>query len=82
MADDYLDNILNPRRENSEILLARLGLDSVPSREQINREIEEKLLLTKGEASRRLACQITRCTSFDVSLIAPFSLTRSQTLGP
>jgi len=47
MADDYLDNILNPRRENSEILLARLGLDSVPSREQINREIEEKLLLPK-----------------------------------
>ena len=34
--------------EDSLQLLASLGLDTVPSREQIYREIEERLLLPKG----------------------------------
>jgi len=70
MADDYLDNILNPRRENSEILLARLGLDSVPSREQINREIEEKLLLPKERLRDDLAARLPDVRPLMLSLIA------------
>ena len=38
---------LDPISEDSQQLLASLGLDTVPSREQTYREIEERLLLPK-----------------------------------
>ncbi|KAI0323105.1 antiviral helicase [Amylostereum chailletii] len=40
-------NIAHPRKENAAGFLAKLGLDGIPSREQIHREIEQRLLLPK-----------------------------------
>lgn len=42
-----LDQILDPRPENAAELLSELGLSGLPSREQVHREIEEKLLLPR-----------------------------------
>ncbi|KAI0068005.1 antiviral helicase [Artomyces pyxidatus] len=42
-----LDSIVNPRQENAAGILAGLGLDGIPSREQVHREIEERLLLPR-----------------------------------
>ncbi|KAA1471410.1 antiviral helicase [Dentipellis sp. KUC8613] len=47
--DEILDNVVNPRHENLHKLLADLGLDGIPSREQVHREIEDKLLLPKEQ---------------------------------
>ena len=44
---DVLDKILNPKPENAQKVLTRLGLDELPSREQVHHAIEEKLLLPK-----------------------------------
>jgi hypothetical protein len=44
---DKQSSTLDPFSEDSRQLLASLGLDTVPSREQTYREIEERLLLPK-----------------------------------
>lgn len=44
---EVVNQILNPRAENAQKLLAELGLDKIPSREEVHRDIEEKLLLPK-----------------------------------
>ncbi|KAH9950987.1 antiviral helicase, partial [Amylocystis lapponica] len=44
-----LDQILDPRPETAAQLLSELGLSGLPSREQVHREIEEKLLLPKDK---------------------------------
>ena len=46
---DLVDKILNPQPENAEEILAQLGLDDVPTREQVHHAIEEKLLLRKDK---------------------------------
>ncbi|TFY73286.1 hypothetical protein EWM64_g10726, partial [Hericium alpestre] len=45
--NNAVEKIVNPDQQNSEGLLAALGLDGIPSREQIHREIEDRLLLPK-----------------------------------
>ncbi|CDO73133.1 hypothetical protein BN946_scf185007.g187 [Trametes cinnabarina] len=45
--DEVFDEILDPSEERSEALLTILGLSALPSREQVHKEIEEKLLLPK-----------------------------------
>ncbi|OAX42662.1 ATP-dependent RNA helicase [Rhizopogon vinicolor AM-OR11-026] len=40
-----MDQIINPRRENADQILEDLGLAGFPTREQVHREIEAKLLL-------------------------------------
>ncbi|KAI0050634.1 antiviral helicase [Auriscalpium vulgare] len=42
-----VDEIVAPRHANAGKILAGLGLDGIPSRAQIHREIEERLLLPK-----------------------------------
>ena len=44
-----LDHILNPKEGRSDDILDRMGLYSLPTREQIHSEIEEKLLLPKDK---------------------------------
>ncbi|GJE86219.1 antiviral helicase [Phanerochaete sordida] len=46
---DILDKLLHPSEENTRELLSDLGLAGPPSREQIHREIEEKLLLPQDK---------------------------------
>lgn len=45
--EDLVEQILNPHPENAGAILAELGLSEIPSREQVHRAIEEKLLLPK-----------------------------------
>jgi hypothetical protein len=45
---------VNPRKENAAIFLNDLGLAGLPSREQINRDIESKLLLPPTEFPKQL----------------------------
>ena len=47
--EDILDNLLHPDTGNAHELLQQLGLASLPSREQVHREIEEKLLLPQDK---------------------------------
>ena len=48
MADaELIARLLNPTREDANDLLQDLGLSGIPSREQVHREIEERLLLPK-----------------------------------
>ena len=44
---DLVEQILNPQSEDADHILNELGLSELPSREQVNRAIEEKLLLPK-----------------------------------
>jgi antiviral helicase SKI2 len=43
--EDVLDKLLHPDKSYADEILRELGLASLPSREQVHREIEEKLLL-------------------------------------
>ncbi|KAF5392467.1 hypothetical protein D9757_002240 [Collybiopsis confluens] len=45
--DKHIDDIQNPKSENVERLLAELGLAHLPSKEDVHREIEQKLLLPR-----------------------------------
>lgn len=47
--DDLLDRLLHPSKENAHEILSELGLASLPSREQVHRQIEEKLLLPQDK---------------------------------
>ena len=47
--EDILDKLLHPDRSHANELLQELGLASIPSREQVHREIEEKLLLPQDK---------------------------------
>jgi hypothetical protein len=50
MADeDILNTIINPERGDPKDILQRLGLDGVPSKEQLRAEIEDELLTPKKE---------------------------------
>lgn len=42
-----LEQIVSPRNEHASALLSELGFAGIPSREEIYRDIEEKLLLPK-----------------------------------
>lgn len=46
---DVLDKLLHPDKKHAEDLLKELGLAGLPSREQVHREIEEKLLLPQDK---------------------------------
>ncbi|TCD65475.1 hypothetical protein EIP91_002593 [Steccherinum ochraceum] len=46
---EILDDILHPRPERAEATLAELGLSGIPSREDIHKEIEAKLLVPKSQ---------------------------------
>ncbi|KZT08600.1 antiviral helicase [Laetiporus sulphureus 93-53] len=45
--EKVLERLLRPRPEDSAEILLELGLSGLPTREQVHREIEEKLLLPK-----------------------------------
>jgi hypothetical protein len=47
MDDALLDAIVHPHASNAQRFLEHLGLDAAPSREQVHREIEARLLLPK-----------------------------------
>lgn len=47
--EDILDKVLHPDKGKAAVLLGELGLAGLPSREQIHREIEEKLLLPQDK---------------------------------
>ncbi|KAJ3556495.1 hypothetical protein NM688_g1996 [Phlebia brevispora] len=47
--EGLVDELLNPRPENAREVLDELGLLEVPSRDQVHRAIEEKLLLPKDK---------------------------------
>ena len=47
--EDILDKLLHPDKAKAAGLLEELGLAGLPSREQIHREIEEKLLLPQDK---------------------------------
>lgn len=48
MADpELISLVLNPSSDDADALLRDLGLSGMPSREEVHREIEEKLLLPK-----------------------------------
>ena len=52
MADpEIIDFILNPRKENSQKILERLGLDRLPTTAEIDAEIEEELLKPRFPAT-------------------------------
>jgi antiviral helicase SKI2 len=42
---DLLEKIIHPDPTNAAELLAELGLDGIPTPEQVHEEIEQKLLL-------------------------------------
>ena len=44
---DLIHRILHPNPEDAEKLLEDLGLARLPSREEVHKEIEEKLLLPR-----------------------------------
>ena len=46
---EILEDILNPRPERAQGTLAELGLSGLPSREDVHREIEAKLLVPKSQ---------------------------------
>lgn len=46
---DILENLLNPDKSNAQQILHELGLAELPSREQVHRQIEEKLLLPQDK---------------------------------
>lgn len=46
--EELVNQILNPRPEDAAKILDDLGLADLPTREQVHRAIEEKLLLPKG----------------------------------
>lgn len=43
-----IQQILHPKAADADVLLKDLALSGLPSREEVHREIEEKLLLPKG----------------------------------
>ncbi|KZT27539.1 antiviral helicase [Neolentinus lepideus HHB14362 ss-1] len=45
--EQFLDYIINPKRENAERLLKELGLAGIPDRQKIHEQIEERFLLPK-----------------------------------
>ncbi|KAE9409256.1 ATP-dependent RNA helicase [Gymnopus androsaceus JB14] len=45
--DEHIDQILNSKSNNVELLLEQLGLAHIPSREKVHQEIEERLLLPR-----------------------------------
>ncbi|KAI0035130.1 antiviral helicase [Vararia minispora EC-137] len=47
MDASLLDAVVHPRASNAQKLLENLGLDKIPSREQVHSEIEERLLLPR-----------------------------------
>ncbi|KAK7465266.1 Antiviral helicase ski2 [Stygiomarasmius scandens] len=46
---ELIDQILHPDSQNAEKILEQLGIAGLPSREQVHREIEEKLLLPREQ---------------------------------
>lgn len=50
MANEEILNIIaNPEQGNPKEILHRLGIDGIPSKEQLRAEIEEELLTPKKE---------------------------------
>ncbi|EKM61427.1 uncharacterized protein PHACADRAFT_156677 [Phanerochaete carnosa HHB-10118-sp] len=47
--EEVLDKLLHPNKQHAKDLLKELGLAGLPSREQVHREIEEKLLLPQDK---------------------------------
>ena len=47
--EDILDKLLHPGQQHVADLLREMGLAGLPSREQVHREIEEKLLLPQDK---------------------------------
>ena len=46
---DILEKLLNPDKSHAKKLLQELGLAELPSREEVHRKIEEKLLLPQDK---------------------------------
>ncbi|KAI0257289.1 antiviral helicase [Lactifluus subvellereus] len=67
--------------EDSRQLLASLGLDAVPSREQTYREIEERLLLPK-DRPQRTGFLDTRCRYWDERISIPSLLSLKPSPPP
>ena len=44
---DFIENVLNPTHEAASAILDKIGLASLPNREQIHQEIEQRLLLLR-----------------------------------
>ena len=44
---ELIDQIVEPRLENADKILAQLSLDRLPTKEEVHRAIEERLLLPK-----------------------------------
>jgi hypothetical protein len=45
--EDFIESVLDPSHETASVILDKIGLASLPSREQIHHEIEQELLLLR-----------------------------------